>query len=36
MYRILVSKSEGKRPLGKSGIDRRLLLSWMFKKQRYK
>jgi hypothetical protein len=30
-YRILVGKSEAKRPLGKSIIDERIILRWILK-----
>jgi len=30
--RILVGKLEGKRPLGRVGIDGRIILKWIFKK----
>jgi hypothetical protein len=32
MYRILVGKPEGKRPLGRPGVDGRVILRWIFKK----
>jgi hypothetical protein len=32
MYRILVGKPEGKRPLGKQGVDERIILRWIFRK----
>jgi hypothetical protein len=31
-YRILVGRSEGKRPLGRPGIDGRIILNWIFKR----
>jgi hypothetical protein len=30
--RVLVGKPEEKRPLGKSGVDRRIILRWIFRK----
>jgi hypothetical protein len=32
MYRVLVGTPEGKRPLGRSGIDGRMILRWSFRK----
>jgi hypothetical protein len=32
MYRVLVRKHEGKRPLGDPGIDGRIILRWIFGK----
>jgi len=32
IYRALVGKHEGKRPLGRPGIDGRRILRWMFRK----
>jgi hypothetical protein len=32
VYRILVRKPEGKRPLGRTGIDGRIILWWIFRK----
>jgi hypothetical protein len=32
VYRVLVGKTEGKRPLGRPGIDGRLILRWIFMK----
>jgi hypothetical protein len=34
-YVILVGKCEGKRPLGRHGTDRKIILKWIFKKQGY-
>jgi hypothetical protein len=31
-YRVLVGKPEGRRPLEDTGIDRRIVLIWMFRK----
>jgi hypothetical protein len=31
-YRLLVGRSEGRRPLGDPGIDGRIILNWTFKK----
>jgi len=31
-YRVLVGKSEGKRPLEDTGIDGRVILKWIIKK----
>ena len=32
MYRVLVRKPEGKRPLGIPGVDGRIILRWIFRK----
>ena len=32
LYRVLVGKPEGKRPLGRSSIYGRLILRWIFRK----
>ena len=32
VYRVLVGKSEGKRPLGRPRIDRSIILRWVFRK----
>ena len=32
VYRILVGKPEGKRPLGDPSVDRRIILRWIFRK----
>ena len=32
VYRILVEKPEGKRPLGRLGVDGRITLRWIFRK----
>jgi hypothetical protein len=32
VYRILVGKAEGKRPLGKQGVDGRIILRWIVRK----
>jgi len=32
VYRVLVGKPEGKRPLGDPGVDGRIILSWIFRK----
>jgi hypothetical protein len=32
VYRILVGKAEGKRPLGRTGVDGRIILRWMVRK----
>jgi hypothetical protein len=32
MYRFLVGKSEGKRPLGRLRLDGRIILRWIFRK----
>jgi hypothetical protein len=31
-YRVLVGKTEGKRPLGRPSLDRRIIAVWIFKK----
>jgi hypothetical protein len=31
-YRALVGKPEGKRPLGKPGVDGRIILKWIFER----
>jgi len=31
-YRVLMEKPEGKRPLGRVGVDGRIILKWIFKK----
>jgi hypothetical protein len=31
-YMILVGRSDGRRPLWRPGIDRRIILKWIFKK----
>jgi hypothetical protein len=31
VYKILVGKPEGKRPLGRSGVDGRIILRWIFR-----
>jgi hypothetical protein len=31
VYRVLVGKREGKRPLGSPGIDGRIILRWVFR-----
>jgi len=31
VYRVLVGKSEGKRPLGRSRYDGRIILRWIFR-----
>jgi len=31
VYRVLVGKREGKRPLGNPGVDRRIILRWIFR-----
>jgi hypothetical protein len=30
-YSVLVQKRQGKRPLGRLGIERRIILKWVFK-----
>jgi len=30
--RVLVGKTEGKRPLGRPGVDGRIILRWIFRK----
>jgi hypothetical protein len=32
IYRVLVRKPEGKRPLGRLGTDGRIILRWIFRK----
>jgi hypothetical protein len=32
VYRVLVGKPEGKRPMGSPGIDGRIILRWIFRK----
>jgi hypothetical protein len=32
VYRVLVGKPEGKRPLGEPGVDGRIILIWIFRK----
>jgi hypothetical protein len=32
MHRVLVGKTEGKRPLGRPRLDGRIILRWMFRK----
>jgi len=32
VYMVLVGKPEGKRPLGRPGLDRRIILRWIFRK----
>jgi hypothetical protein len=32
VYRVLVGKPEGKRPLGDPGVDGRIILRWIFRK----
>jgi hypothetical protein len=32
VYRVLVGKPEGKRPMGNPGIDGRIILRWIFRK----
>jgi hypothetical protein len=32
VYRILVGRSEGRRPLENPGVDRRIILKWIFRK----
>jgi hypothetical protein len=32
VYRVLVRKPEGKRPLGDPGVDGRTILGWIFRK----
>jgi hypothetical protein len=31
VYRVLVGKPEGKRPLGDPGVDGRIILRWIFR-----
>ena len=32
VYRVLVGKPEGKRPLGDPGVDGKIILRWIFRK----
>jgi len=32
LYRVLVRKPEGRRPLGDPGVDGRIILMWIFRK----
>jgi hypothetical protein len=32
LYRVMVGKTEGKRPLGRKGVDGRIILRWIFRK----
>jgi hypothetical protein len=32
IFRVLVGKHEGKRPLGRPGVDGRIILRWIFRK----
>jgi hypothetical protein len=32
VYRVLVGKLEGKRPLGRPSVDGRIILRWIFRK----
>jgi len=32
VHRVLVGKTDGKRPLGRKGIDERIILRWIFRK----
>jgi hypothetical protein len=32
VYIVFVGKPEGKRPLGKTGVDGRIILRWIFRK----
>jgi hypothetical protein len=32
VHRVLVGKSEGKRPLGDTDVDGRIILRWIFRK----
>ena len=32
VYKVLVGKPEGKRPLGDQDVDRRIILRWIFRK----
>jgi hypothetical protein len=32
VYRVLVGKLEGKRPIGDPGVDGRIILRWIFRK----
>jgi len=32
VYRVLVGQPEGKRPLGRPGVDGRVILRWLFRK----
>ena len=31
MHRVLVGKPEGNKPLGRSGVDGRIILRWIFR-----
>jgi hypothetical protein len=33
VYRVLVRKTEEKRPLGRRGVDGRIILRWVFRKR---
>jgi hypothetical protein len=33
VYRVLVGKLKGKRPLGRPGVDGRIILIWIFRKR---
>jgi hypothetical protein len=32
VYRVLVGKPEGKRPLGDQGVDGKIILGWTFRR----